>query len=192
MGDRYSSREGVEHAEQAHEAIGDSHHPLLRNVPLIAASLAVLAGLSSLYSSRLGESMLSLKNEAVLAEAQASDGWAEYEADSVKAHLSQTAALGVTNPALHRRMTDDYAEYRDRQQPLRAAALKKERERDADTAAAGKVENRKATFDASVALFEIAIVLASVAAMVRRPWLAVSAGVFGIVAIIAAVRGLLV
>ena len=154
MGERYSSREGVERAEQSREAIGDSHHPVLRNAPLIAATLAVLAGLSSLYSSRLGESMLSL-----------------------------------TNPSARRKLAGDDATYRTRQQPLRAAALKKERERDADSEAADNVETRKAAFDAAVALFEIAIVLASVAAMVRRPWVAVLAAVFGIVALAAAARG---
>jgi hypothetical protein len=179
MSEPYSAKEGLEHAERAHEALeghesGESEvvrveHALLKTVPLAAAILAVLAGLSSLYAGRLAETMLSLKNEGILSEAKSSDTWAEYEADSLKAHIAETAALIAPTAQLRKKFAEDAATYRKRQGPLREEASKLTAERESAMGRAEKVETRKLLFDVAVALFQIAIVMASVSAMVRRP-----------------------
>ena len=191
MPERYTAAEGMEHAEKSAESASESSHPVIRSVPLIAATLAVLAGLSSLYSSRLGERMLSHENQAVLYQTRASDAWAEYQADSLKAHLSDTIALATSDAGLKKKLQADYREYRMRQPPLKRTALEDERMRDDATEIADRAESRKLVFDTAVAFFEISIVLASVAAMVRRPWMVAVAALLGIAAIVIAVRGLI-
>lgn len=190
MPERFTAAEGVEHAEHAAEHASASGDPVIRSVPLIAAMLAVMAGLSSLYSSRLGERMLSYENQAVLFQTRASDAWAEYQADSLKAHLADTIGLTTSDAALKKKLQTDYREYRKRQSPLRLAALDDERKRDDAGEFADRAESRKLVFDSAVALFEIAIVMASVAAMVRRSWLVAVATVLGGAALVIALRGL--
>lgn len=189
MPERYSTTEGLEHAERTHEAAAESSHPAIRITPLMAAILAVFAGLTSLYSSRLGERMLASQSQAVLFQTHASDAWAEYQADSLKAHLSDTAALTASGAAVKAKLAADYRTYRARQKPLRTVAVADEHKRDQATENADHTEARKLVFDTAVAFFEIAIVLASVAAMVRKPWLVVAAAVLGIAALAVATRG---
>src|SRR5476649_1365589 len=169
MSERYTSGEAMEHVEKAHELLEKSEHALLRHVPLVAAALAVFAGLSSLMGARTGEAMLATRTEAVLAQARATDEWNEYEADSLKAHFGESLALVATTAPTRRSLASAAGVYRQRQGPLRSQALASERTRDDDLARSTLFEERKQKFDIAVALFEIAIVLTSVAAMVRQP-----------------------
>jgi hypothetical protein len=185
----YSPREILEHEHNAHELLERSEHKLLPLVPLIAAVLAVLAGLSSLLGGRLSERILSLRNEAVLHEVSASDTWAEYQAQSLKAHLyevSATLTSGAKQGALRRRE----AGYRAEQGPLRAQARHSEAQRDEALAGSISTERRKASVDVAVALYEIAIVLTSVAALTKRPWLISLAVLLGLGAVVFDVRAL--
>ena len=185
----YSPRELLEQQHHAHELLERSEQQLLRLVPLLAAILAVLAGLSSLFGGRLSERILTLRNEAVLHEVTASDTWAEYQAQSLKAHIY---AMGVAlagkakRGALHR----SEASYRASQAPLRTQAKASEAQRDEALAASVATERRKASLDVAVALYEIAIVLTSVAALTRRPWLISLALLLGSAAFIFDVRAL--
>lgn len=190
MPEHYFAQEGLEHAEHAHELLQRSEHAVLRFVPLTAAVLAVFAGLSSLYAGRLGERMLALKNEAILSEVKAADLWTEYEAESIKAHL-YTVATGAS-AAEHARLKASAAKYRDQQRPLRLQALAHERDRDEQMARSNVVEDRKVGFDIALAFFEISIVLTSIAAMVRRPFLFVMAAVGGVLGLIFSIRGILI
>lgn len=203
MSEPYSAKEGLEHAERAQEALrgeggDDGHgeagrieHALLRAVPLVAAILAVFAGLSSLYAGRLAETMLSLKNEGILAQAKASDTWSEYQADSLKKHVADTASLLAATPALRKKFAADAKMYQARQGPLKTEALKLTDERITSMEHAEKFESRKLLIDVAVALFQIAIVMASVSAMVRRPALFYIALVVGVVGAVFGVVGLL-
>lgn len=203
MSEPYSAKEGLEHAERAQEAlrgeggdgghgeVGRVEHALLRAVPLAAAILAVFAGLSSLYAGRLAETMLSLKNEGILAQAKASDTWSEYQADSLKKHVAETASLLAATPALRSKFAADAKMYQARQGPLKIEALKLTDERITSMEHAEKFESRKLLIDVAVALFQIAIVMASVSAMVRRPALFYIALVVGAVAAVFGVVGLL-
>src|SRR5215510_8573562 len=64
------------------------------------ALIAVLAAIAALESGAYSNEALAQKNEALLAQSQASDQWAYYQAKSVKAaiYASQAAALEPTNP----------------------------------------------------------------------------------------------
>jgi len=184
----YSPRESLEHEDRARELVEHVEQRGSRFVPLIAAVLAVLAGLSSLYAGRLSERILTLKNEAVLDEVTASDLWSEYQAESVKGHLYEISALSQTG-ALAASMHKRAAQYKAEQKPLMREARRHEALRDEELRDSTNTERRKASLDVAVALFEISIVLVSIAALARRPWLLAFAGIGGVVALIYAVRG---
>src|SRR5690348_5587493 len=167
MGERYTSSEAMEHVEKTHGLLERSEHAVLRHVPLVAAVLAVLAGLSSLLSARTGEAVLAARSEAVLSQSLATDAWNEYQADSLKAHLNESLG-GIAPAAARPALTADAKKYRARQGPLRVKAETQESQRDADMARSDGFARRKQILDIAVALFEISIVLTSVAAMVRR------------------------
>ncbi|MBC5827273.1 MAG: DUF4337 domain-containing protein [Candidatus Eremiobacteraeota bacterium] len=179
--------------ERARESIAGDRHNALRFIPLLAAVLAIFAGLSSLYASRLGEEGLSSKNEAVLAQARASDMWAEYQAESIKAHLYEIAVIAnVSTPTGRSRLRALEAQYRRRQPALLSSAKMAEEDRDAALRFSQRIESRKVKFDIAVALYEVAIVLASIAAIVRR-WalfgLSAAGGVVGLAFTILGVAG---
>ncbi len=184
----YSPRESLEHEDRARELVEHVEQRGSRFVPLIAAVLAVLAGLSSLYAGRLSERILTLKNEAVLDEVTASDLWSEYQAESVKGHLYEISALSQTG-ALAASMHKRAAQYKAEQKPLMREARRHEALRDEELRNSTNTERRKASLDVAVALFEISIVLVSIAALARRPWLLAFAGIGGVTALIYAVRG---
>lgn len=192
MGERYTAGEAMEHVEKTHGLLERSEHIVLRHVPLAAAALAVLAGLSSLLSGRTGEAMLATRTEAVLSQALATDVWSEYEADSVKAHINESL-LNVGPTAASRQILRAAArEYRARQGPLRAKAIASEGKRDEDLRRSDAFEYRKQLFDVAVALFEIAIVLTSVAAMVRQPSIFIFAALMAVAAVGFDIAGFLV
>src|ERR1700733_591263 len=78
--------EAMEHAEHAHHA-AESGDPLIIQVTLSIAVMSVIAA----FIGALGETEASHtfveKNDAVLAQARASDTWAEYQSESVKRHI---------------------------------------------------------------------------------------------------------
>jgi hypothetical protein len=136
----------------------------------------------------LSERVLTLKNEAVLHEVSASDPWAEYQAQSVKSHLYDISAKTHPGP-LSASLQAQAARYKAEQPPLRDQARRHEAARDHDLLESTQLEQRKAGIDVAVALFEIAIVLTSIVALTRRPWLLALAAAGGLVAAFFSLRG---
>lgn len=190
MPEHYSAREALEHVEHARELLEHSENAMLRWVPLLAAVLAIFAGLSSLYAGRLTEETLTLKNEAVLNEVKASDLWNEYQAESLKAHLYDAAASGAADKALRARFRKTVSQYRDEQKPLLSDAKSHEAERDKALTESDHSQRRKGVFDIALALFEVSIVLTSIAAMLKRRHMFVLAAAGGIAGLGFALYGL--
>lgn len=185
----YSPRESLEHEDRVRELVENAEKRGMNFVPLVAAVLAVLAGLSSLYAGRLSERILTLKNEAVLDEVTASDLWSEYQAQSVKSHLYEISAMTQAG-AVAASMRARSAQYKAEQKPLMRDARRHETSRDDELRESTLTERRKASLDVAVALFEISIVLVSIAALARRPWLLGFAALGGVAALIYDLRGL--
>lgn len=186
----YSAHEGLEHAEKAFEHLEGESRPVFRAVPLVAAVLAVLAGLSSLYGNRLAEKMLSQGNEAILSQTQAADTWNEYEADSLKAHVAASIGSIAATPAMQKRFHDAEQLYRKRQKPLGEEARRLESEVKAAIERMNGAEAKKLDFDVGTALFQISIVLASISAMTRRSPLFFVGLIGGAIGIVYCVIGL--
>ena len=190
MAENYTPQEALEHVEHSHELLSRSEVAVLRFVPLLAAILAIFAGLSSLYSARLGEAALGLKNEALLSEVKASDAWTEYQAESIKAHLYEAGAQAGAGVKTASGFRANAATYRREQIPLRTVARQQEAERDMALQRSAATEARKANFDIALALFEVSIVLTSIAAMIKRQPLFILAGVGGLIGLIFSLLGI--
>ncbi|MBV8365991.1 MAG: DUF4337 family protein [Candidatus Eremiobacteraeota bacterium] len=187
----YLAHEGLEHAERAHEHVQGTSDPFMRFVPIAAAVLAVCAGLSSLYGNRLAERMLKLGSSSVLSQTQASDTWAEYEAQSLKAHVAASFATTTSDPKIRKQLEGDVRNYRTRQVPLYAEARQLESATTASVEAMEVAEAKKLRFDVATAVFQISIVLASISAMTKRPPLFIAALVGFVLGIVSCVVGLL-
>ena len=91
-----------EHEEKEREEKKD--YSWTRDVSMSTALLAVVAAVAALHSGTLVNEALLEQNKAVKFQAQASDKWAEYQANSIKGHSSeQTAALSALDPVSLRR-----------------------------------------------------------------------------------------
>ena len=125
-------------------------------------------------------------NQAILAQAQSSDAWNEYQADSIKARIIETqlAANPGLDPQSRTRLEGQAQDFRNRQPKIQGDAQNFAKDRD-DHLAAGKglLATRDMLSYADLAT-QLAIALASVAAMVRvrRAFdAAIIVGVIGVV-----------
>lgn len=190
MSEGYSTREAVHHVEHAHHSLLETGRGKLRYVPVAAAILAVCAGLSGIIAGRLGAQVLGQRNEALMHEVTASDAWNEYQAESLKAHLYEVSAQ--TAPAAAAASFKAQAsKYRSEQKPLMSQARSEEKARDAALVSSTALEQRKLNLEISLAFFEVAIVLTSIAAMISRPALFWLSGVIGAVGLFFVLHGLL-
>src|ERR1700755_2313396 len=82
----HEHREHAEHA--AHEA-----NPFIAKVSITVAVLAVMAATAGSLETVEGGRAITESSEAVLAQNKATDSWNEYQADSLKRHMYEIAAV---------------------------------------------------------------------------------------------------
>ncbi len=166
---------------------------LIGAIAVTTAVLAVLAVYSSQLAGRAAHHALSLLNEAAILQNQASDEWNFYQAEGIKRHVFEVQRDvirlqgGAGGAALAARYDTEAKRYAAQQKTIRADAERFEHERDAAKASAQRLEGRNQQFNLAVAFFQVAIVLCSVAAIIRRPplwYLGVIGGAAGIVVLI--------
>lgn len=164
----------------------------------VAASTAVFAALAAfgaVKSAGFANESLARGTEAVLYQAQASDAYSEYQANSLKRHINDDSAPGLralahlTGDTVLGSQADQLDQstrdkYLPAQQPLLEKAQGLERQRDAALRAAGVSQSRKDEAGLSVGIFQGAIGLSSVATLLKRRelWLlSLASGVGGLV-----------
>jgi len=155
-------------------------------VALLTGILAGLAGFLTVRATTLTNNAIYESNQAILAQAQSSDSWNEYQADSIKARIIETQL--AANPGLDAQsratLESQEKDFRDRQPKIQTDAQNFAKERDAHLAQGkGLLATRDLISYADLAT-QLAIALASVAAMVRvrRAFdAAILIGVIGIV-----------
>ncbi len=173
-------KEAIDHEIERHE------EPFLRWIALATAILATLAALASLKAGATVNEGLVLKTEATRLQAQASDQWAYYQAKGIKASVARAAAAswqaaGRTVPQAVDSVTAK--ETRD-QRAVQDSARALERARDRASLDADHLLDIHHGFADAVTFFQVAVALASVAALTRsRPvwWVSVLLGVVGLV-----------
>jgi Domain of unknown function (DUF4337) len=156
------------------EAPEGETHRLVGAVAVTIAVLAVLAAYASFEGARAVHDSLASLTEAALLQSQASDQWAFYQAEGIKRHVFevQRDVLRLGGPpggaALAARYDRDVSRYASDQTKIRRDAQALERRRDDARRTAERYDALHESFGRSVALFQIGIVLCSVAAIVRR------------------------
>ena len=157
---------------------------LLKAIALTTALFAALAAVAALLAGGTVNEALVMKTEATQFQNEASDQWAAYQAKGIKAAI-QTAtastwiAVGKTPPPQLAAERDRYV----REQTAFAQVAKaKELERDRKSAEAEHLLHQHHRFADSVALFQVAIALAAIAALTRTRavwFISVAVGLIG-------------
>ena len=140
--------------------------------------LAVLASISAFQAERTAVEGILSKNDAVLAQSRASDEWAFRQAKSIKLHL-QDVTPGHENGEGDRQRAEIAAS--------EERAREAERRRDEANQEATERFEQHRRFAVGTSLFQIAIVLETVAAVLGRPalWrLGIALGTLGMLALV--------
>jgi hypothetical protein len=158
--------------EHLHEEI--HHHaehggpPWISWVALSTAILAVLAAITGLLSGKHA-------NEAMMAQIQASDQWAYYQAKSIKASVLD-AKMTLTATATEKDK-EKAAQYLEEQAEIKREAEEKEADAKANF-------NKHEIFARGVTMFQIAIAIAAISALTRRRTFWFVSLVFGLVGLV--------
>jgi hypothetical protein len=156
------------------EAPEGASHWLVPAVAITVAVLAVLAAYASFAGGKAVHDSLASLTEAGLLQSQASDQWAFYQAKGIKRHVFEVQRdvlrLGgaPSSAALAARYNGEVSRYAADQDKISKDAQALERRRDEARRGAERYDALHESFGRSVALFQVGIVLCSVAAIVRR------------------------
>ena len=143
---------------------------LLRKIALTTALFAALGAVAALRAGGTVNEALVLKTEATRLQAEASDQWAYYQAKGIKAAVQESlrttwTAAGKPVPLEVEKKIQQYAAD---QKEIDKAAREKERERDEKSTEADHLMERHHRYANSVALIQVSIALAAVAALTRQ------------------------
>lgn len=138
-----------------------------RIVSLAAAILAVLAALATLFAHHRSISALSVKNQAILAQARATDAYNSYEAKQIRYNIYQAllASRIVTNAESRERLTS----VAERESTTSRSVLEKARRLEVESAENDEhSENFLKAYERlqfAATAFQIAIVFVSISAL---------------------------
>ncbi len=161
-------------------------------VALTTSLLAVFAALSNLESEQWTSEAILLKNSAIFFQAKSSDQWSYYQAKKIKLHMSENQ-LRMETLVLKKAQANVEEErfkklinkYNLQVKQIKQNAQDFEKQRDTLNVESDDALRHHRAFALSVVCFQIAIVLTSMAVMLRKSslWYASMAlGVFGIIA----------
>jgi hypothetical protein len=137
---------------------------------LSTAIIAVFAAVASLESGANSNDAILEKNEAVLNQSKASDQWALYQAKVIRAAIAQGESefTAITNPELAHKLRDEDVRLKNEQAPLQERARALEAEVEAHNARAERLLDRHHRFAIAVTLFQIAVALCAIAALMKK------------------------
>jgi hypothetical protein len=163
-------------------------------VALTTSLLAVFAALSNLESEQWTSEAILLKNSAIFFQAKSSDQWSYYQAKKIKLHMSEkqlrmeTLVLKKSQATIEKeKFTKLIDKYNKQVKQIKHNAQDFEKQRDALNLESDAALRHHRAFALSVVCFQIAIVLTSMAVMLRRSSLwytSMGLGVFGVIAFI--------
>jgi hypothetical protein len=151
-----------------------ARHWLIPAIAVTTAVLAVLAAFSSLQAGQSAHHSLAELNQAAILQNQASDQWSFYQAEGIKRHVFevQRDALGLAPDPRARAVAARYdaqvKRYAAAQARIMRDARAFEQRRQEAAAVAERYNARYQRLALAVAVYQIGIVVSSVAAIVRR------------------------
>ncbi len=139
--------------------------PMTLQVTLSIAVMAVVAA----FIGALGETEASHtffeKNDAVLSQANASDTWAEYQAESMKRHVYTVGAALAAQPEVAEKLKGEVDKY-NKEQPVtqeKAKKFEEEVEKHSEIASIALLARRRSFWLVSLGLAGLGMVIAGVA-----------------------------
>jgi hypothetical protein len=176
--------EAQEHAREAEEEAREDRRDTrwLTWLSLSTACLAGLAAVASLHAGALANEALLKKSDAVLAESEYADNWAEYQSRNMKAYLFDTQAALLAEAA--RKSAEGHAQHeRDEAEKLKPIANRlRKKVNDSNEASTQRIE-RHELFAKTVTIFQISIAVAAMGALTRKKpmwWLSMIGGAIGV------------
>lgn len=155
------------------------------------ALFAVFAAIAALESGNYANEALYKANQAVLKQTQTVDTWSEFQSDSLKKYQQQTLLTVLTHvggtPEEIQAARDEMTrrqEVQDRLQPV-AEQLAQETEQLNRESEEQLAHHHR--FAVAVTLFQVAIGLGAIAALLRLPpvwWVSLLAGVIGVLSLV--------
>jgi hypothetical protein len=163
----------------------DDDAPWIKQVAMLTGLLAALSGFLDVRSTIVTNNAIYESNQAILSQTEASDAWNEYQADSIKARIIETAVATTNNipPRNRGKLEDEEKDLRGRQDDLKKKAHDETTARDEHLANGLKRLAEKDLLGYAGLASQLGIALASVAALVRwrLPFMvAIGFGVLGI------------
>jgi hypothetical protein len=169
--------------EEAHDRHEHGHEGP-RWVPIAAATLAVLAAVAGYFGNLRSTQALIAKNDAIVATTHASDTFSQYQSGRIKFYLAQTALDQGVNAGGDRAKLQSTAEHEAAKGP---PLLKKAKAFEDDAARqnerSGRLLGQHETIEVATTLFEVAIVLVSITALVGSRLLPITAGIAALLGI---------
>jgi hypothetical protein len=159
--------EALEHADHSAHA-AESGDPLTIRVTLSIAVMAVIgATIGALGETEAAHTFVE-KNEAVLAQARASDAWANYQADSIKKHVYDVGAGLAANSETAGRMKSESERFAKEQPEVQTVAKRFEAEVASHNDVAGRHFERHHILTLAEGIVHAAVAGASIALLARR------------------------
>jgi hypothetical protein len=155
----------------------------MRYLAMMTGALAAVAGYLTVRNTMLANEAVFHSTQAVLYQAQASDSWAEYQADSIKARVAETAEETDADAASRQKLAQQGQDMRGQQPAARKRAQDFEDRRNAQLTESGRLLFERDILQYAAMATELAIALASVAALTKRRQLFMIGAVVGVVGV---------
>ncbi len=139
----------------------------VRFLSISTAIIAVLAATATLLSGNYANEALLLKNDAILSQTRASDQWSYYQAKGIKREVAAEFQTQKPDPARAARIQKLDAD----QKTIETKARDDERESQAQNTESQRDLEHHHKLATGVTLFQIAIALSAIAALLRRKWM---------------------
>jgi hypothetical protein len=151
-------------------------HPLGKWVAIFTAIVATMGGIVGHEANHIANEAILYKNEAVLKKTDASNQWAYYQAVSTKSHLMELAKE-LTRAESHSGYEEKLAKYAQQKDEIQQRANALEEQVKAADAKSAALRGPRQSLFLALALFQIAISVASVTVLTGQAWLFAIAGV---------------
>jgi hypothetical protein len=185
--------------ELVHEQHAEAGHAELRPrwlefLAVSTALFAVLAAVASLLAGDSANEALYKSNLATLSQAKASDTWSEFQADSLKKYLQTTYAETLMLLGAPPEQIKAARQEAKRRQSLQNGLKEEAQRQDGETKAlleeSRQLLERHRVFALGVTLFQVAIGLSAIAALLRLRWVWWVSLLAGGLALVQLLRGL--
>jgi hypothetical protein len=144
--------------------------PLVKWVAIFTAISATLGGIVGHEASYVANDAILYKNEAVLKKTDAANQWAYYQAVSTKSQMMELAKQ-LTPAQAHPGYDEKLAKYAQQKEELQTKATALEKQVALANAKSAALRAPRQNLFLALALFQIAISVASVTVLSRQRWL---------------------